>query len=94
MTEPWIPLGAALRGALLEAAWPTFSIPFCGTDCAAGLPVNAALSVTAVVAGAAVAYMGRRRSRHHDIFERVGGVLLIAGFSLLGYSLEVILGAP
>ena len=94
MAEPWIPLGAALRDSVLEADWPSFSTAFCSANCDSVLPVNGALSVTAVVAGATVAYLGRRYPRHHDILERVGGILLISGFSLLGYSLEAVLGSP
>lgn len=93
MAEPWVPLGAALRDSVLEGAWPTFSTAFCDANCDAVLPINGALSVTAVVAGATVAYLGRRYPRHHDILERVGGILLIGGFSLLGYSLESVLGS-
>lgn len=93
MAGPWAPLGADLRSSVLDGAWPTsFSTTFCG-ECDSGLPVNSALSVTAVVAGATIAYLARRYPSHHDIFERVGGILLIGGFSLLGYSLESVLGS-
>jgi hypothetical protein len=52
------------------------------------------LSVSGIVAGAAIAYLARRCGRHHDTLEAVGGVLLIAGFALLGYSLDLLLGQP
>lgn len=94
MAELWIPLGAALRDSVLEAGWATFSTASCDANCDSVLPANGALSMTTVVAGATVAYLGRRYPRHHDILERVGGILLIGGFSLLGYSLEVVLGSP
>jgi hypothetical protein len=94
MAEPWIPLGAALRDSVLEADWPMFSAAFCDANCDSVLTANSVLSAAAVVAGATVAYLGRRYPRHHDILERVGGILLIGGFSLLGYSLEVVLGRP
>lgn len=54
----------------------------------------ALLSVTAVAAGAAMAYLARLHPRHHDILEAAGGVMLLAGFALLGYSLEFALGGP
>lgn len=94
MAGPWISLGATLSDSVLEADWPTLSTAFCDANCDLGLPVNGTLSVTAVIAGATAAYLGRRHPRHHDILERVGGILLISGFSLLGYSLEAVLGSP
>jgi hypothetical protein len=56
--------------------------------------VIGALSVISVVVGTAAAWMAGRHPRHRDIMETFGGVLLIAGFALLGYSLECIFGRP
>lgn len=50
-----------------------------------------ALSVIGVVVGTAFAYMAGRHPRHQQIMETFGGALLIAGFALLGYSLEIFL---
>lgn len=93
MAEPWIGLEESLSASLSQGFWPTFSTSFCDANCF-GIPVNGALSVTAVLAGATVAYLARRYPRYHDILERIGGILLVCGFSLLGYSLEVVLGTP
>jgi hypothetical protein len=54
----------------------------------------AALSVIGVLVGTASAYMAGRLRRHQQVMEIFGGVLLIAGFALLGYSLESIFGPP
>lgn len=53
-----------------------------------------ALSIICVVIGMAFAYMAGRHRRHQRVMETFGGVLLIAGFALLGYSLECIFGPP
>lgn len=53
-----------------------------------------ALSVISVLVGVAFACMAGRHRRHQQVMETFGGVLLIAGFALLGYSLESILGPP
>ena len=53
-----------------------------------------ALSVISVMVGMAFAYMAGRRGRHQQVMETLGGILLIAGFALLGYSLEGIFGPP
>lgn len=53
-----------------------------------------ALTVVSVAVGTAFAYMTGRRPRHQQVMETLGGALLIAGFALLGYSLESIFGLP
>jgi uncharacterized membrane protein len=53
-----------------------------------------ALSVISVLVGTAFAYMAGRHPRHQQVMETFGGVLLIAGFALLGYSLEYIFTHP
>jgi hypothetical protein len=53
-----------------------------------------ALSVLSVVIGAAAAWMAGRHPQHQRIMETFGGVLLIAGFALIGYSLECVFGRP
>ncbi|HEY7301079.1 MAG TPA: hypothetical protein VH684_24590 [Xanthobacteraceae bacterium] len=53
-----------------------------------------ALSGIGVLVGTAFAWMASRRSRHQRIMKTFGGVLLIAGFALLGYSLEICFGPP
>jgi hypothetical protein len=50
-----------------------------------------ALSVVSVMVGTACAYMAGRHPRHRKNMETFGGALLIAGFALLGYSLERLL---
>jgi hypothetical protein len=52
------------------------------------------LSVAAVLVGATIAYLARRYPRHRDILARVAGILLLAGFGLLGFSLEAVFGPP
>jgi putative Mn2+ efflux pump MntP len=52
------------------------------------------LSVTSVVIGTALAWMAARRPAHRKVMEIFGGILLIAGFALLGYSLDCIVGRP
>ena len=54
----------------------------------------AAASVVSVVVGTGVAWMAARHPRHRDVMETGGGLLLIAGFALLGYSLECAFGRP
>jgi hypothetical protein len=53
-----------------------------------------ALSIISLVVGTAVAWIGSRHARHQEALEAFGGVLLIAGFALLGYSIECIFGRP
>jgi len=53
-----------------------------------------ALSVISVVVGTTIACVAGRYPRHQRDLETLGGVLLIAGFALLGYSLELTLGRP
>jgi hypothetical protein len=57
-------------------------------------PTIGILSVAGVVLGAAIAYKACRYPRYQQGLETLSGVLLIVGFSLLGYSLEVIFGPP
>lgn len=52
------------------------------------------LSAMIVAVGTAFAFAAARRPRHRQIMETCGGVLLIAGFALLGYLLESIFGRP
>jgi hypothetical protein len=49
-----------------------------------------ALSVISIVVGTACAWMAAGHPRHQQVMETCGGGLLIAGFALLGYSLECI----
>jgi hypothetical protein len=53
-----------------------------------------ALGVISAVVGTALAYMAGQHPRHQQVMETFGGVLLIAGFALLGYSLEYIFTHP
>lgn len=52
------------------------------------------LSIVSVVVGTAFALGARRYTRYREAMETVGGVLLIAGFALLGYSLERMFWLP
>jgi VIT1/CCC1 family predicted Fe2+/Mn2+ transporter len=52
------------------------------------------LGVFGVVLGTVIACRADRRPRHQATGESLAGVLLIAGFALLGYSLEAIFGPP
>ena len=52
------------------------------------------LSAISVVVGMVFAYMAGRHRCNQQVMETLGGVLLIAGFALLGYSLESIFGPP
>jgi hypothetical protein len=52
------------------------------------------LSVTSVVIGTALAWMAARCPAHRKVLEIFGGLLLIAGFALLGCSLDCIVGRP
>lgn len=54
----------------------------------------AALSVVSVVVGTSVSWIAARHPRHRAAMETFGGVLLIAGFALLGYCLECVVGRP
>jgi hypothetical protein len=47
-----------------------------------------AFSVVSVLLGTAFAWMARRHPRHQQLMKIIGGALLIAGFALLGYSVE------
>jgi len=51
------------------------------------------LGATAILAGAALAYYGSCYPRYQKATETIGGILLIGGFGLLGYLLEVDFGA-
>lgn len=53
-----------------------------------------ALSLISVLVGTAFAWMAARQTRPQQAIETISGVLLIAGFALLGYSLECIFGRP
>ena len=53
-----------------------------------------ALSVISVLIGTAFAYTAGRHPRHQQVMKTLAGVLLIAGFSLLGYSLEYLFTHP
>jgi hypothetical protein len=48
------------------------------------------LSIISVVAGTACAYMAGRRPQNEKVMQAFGGFLLIAGFALLGFSLQSI----
>lgn len=52
------------------------------------------LSIVSVVVGTAFALGARRYTQYRETLETVGGVLLIAGFALLGYSLERMFSLP
>jgi hypothetical protein len=52
------------------------------------------LSAVILVLGAAIAFMANRYPRRRQIMETVAGVLLIAGLALIGFTLEVVFGAP
>jgi hypothetical protein len=54
----------------------------------------ASLSVITVLVGTAFAWMAAGRPQHRQVMEIIGGVLLIAGFALLGYSLECMFCRP
>jgi hypothetical protein len=62
--------------------------------CHASRVMIAILSVTSVLIGTAFAWMAARRPAHRKVMETFGGLLLIAGFALLGYSLDCIVGRP
>jgi hypothetical protein len=49
------------------------------------------LSVSGVLAGGTIAYLARRNPRHRDLLETLAGILLIAGFGILGFSLGLVL---
>ena len=50
------------------------------------------ISAVSVLVGATVAYVAGRHPRYRRVMETMAGLLLIAGFALLGYSLELVLG--
>ena len=52
----------------------------------------AAVSVVSVVVGSGIAWIAARHPRHRDVMETCAGLLLIAGFALLGYCLECVFG--
>jgi len=52
------------------------------------------LSVICIVVGTAFAWMAGRYPLRREAMETFGGVLLIAGFALLGYSLEFMFCRP
>jgi 1,4-dihydroxy-2-naphthoate octaprenyltransferase len=53
-----------------------------------------AFSVIPVIVGTALAWMATRHPQHQEILQTLGGILLIAGFALLGYSLECVFCRP
>jgi hypothetical protein len=56
--------------------------------------VIAGLSVIGVTLGTFIACIADRHPRLKKHLETLAGFLLIAGFALLGYGLEVIFGQP
>lgn len=56
--------------------------------------VIAGVSVASLAAGVAMSYCADAYPRQQDAMEAAAGVLLIAGFGLLGCLIERILGAP
>lgn len=55
----------------------------------------AVVSIVSVIAGTTVAWFGaRHHPRHQEVLKSLGGLLLVAGFALLGYSLEHIICLP
>lgn len=54
----------------------------------------AAVSIVSIVVGTTVAWIAARRPRYRGVMETLGGILLISGFALLGYSLECVFGSP
>lgn len=52
------------------------------------------LGILGVVLGTVIAHLADRRPRHQATMETLGGLLLITGFALLGYSLELTFGPP
>jgi threonine/homoserine/homoserine lactone efflux protein len=54
----------------------------------------AAFSVISVTVGTVFAWMAGRHARYQQAMEAFGGILLIAGFALLGYGLECVFGPP
>jgi hypothetical protein len=54
----------------------------------------AAFGAISILVGATVAYIARRYPLHQATFETCAGILLVAGFALLGCSLELIVGRP
>lgn len=49
--------------------------------------VLSSLSVTAIVSGAALAYVSTRRPAHTATLERWGGILMVTGLALIGVGL-------
>ena len=54
----------------------------------------AALGAVTLLVGATAAYIAGRYPLHQPALETFAGILLIAGFALLGCSLELIVGRP
>ena len=52
------------------------------------------LSTISLLLGTAVAYMASGYPERQAAMETAGGVLLLAGLSLMGYTLEAVLGHP
>ncbi len=52
----------------------------------------AGVSAISVILGAAIAVTANGRPRHREVMETVAGILIIAGFALLGYALEYAVG--
>jgi hypothetical protein len=52
------------------------------------------LSTISLVLGTAIAYIASRYPEHRAVLETVGGILLIGGLGLIGYTLEAVLGPP
>jgi hypothetical protein len=52
------------------------------------------LGMAGVVLGTVIAGVADRRPRHQATMETIGGLLLMAGFALLGHSLQQSFGPP
>jgi len=53
-----------------------------------------ALGALSVVIGTTIAYFANAFPRFRSLMETIGGILLLGGFSVLGYALQLAIGVP
>ena len=52
------------------------------------------LTTISLMLGTAIAYSASRHPKHQAVIETLGGLLLLGGLALMGYTLEAVVGQP
>jgi hypothetical protein len=52
------------------------------------------LTTISLMLGTAIAYSASSYAKHQAVIETLGGLLLLGGLALMGYTLEAVVGQP